>query len=99
MSPELAEARDVDRRSDIYSLGAILYEMVTGRVPFEGETPLSIVLKHRGEPPPNPMDTNAMISPEFSQLILRCLEKESSRRYQSTGDLARDLEALQAGKT
>jgi serine/threonine protein kinase len=97
MSPEQAEAKDVDKRSDIYSLGAVLYEMVTGRVPFEGETPLSIILKHRGEPAPDPKDMNEQISPAFSQVILRCLEKEKDKRFQQAEDIVAVFDQIEQG--
>ncbi len=97
MSPEQAEARALDRRSDIYSLGVILYEMVTGRVPFEGETPLSIALKHRTEPPRDPKQLNTQISTGFSQIILRCLEKNREDRYQDAEDLLADLDRIAQG--
>jgi serine/threonine protein kinase len=61
MSPEQVEGKDVDQRSDIYSLGVILYEMLTGRVPFEGDTPFTIGMKHKGEIPKNPKELNTQI--------------------------------------
>ncbi len=97
MAPEQAEAKDVDHRADIYALGVILFEMVTGRLPFEGETPLSIVLKHRNEPPSDPRTMNAQLSPAMSGVILRCLEKSRDRRYQSAADLLEDLGRVERG--
>jgi len=97
MSPEQAESREVDARSDIYSLGIILYEMVTGRVPFEGETSLAIVLKHRTETPRSPKALNAQIPDELNRLILRCLEKNKERRYQSAAEVLADLSSLAKG--
>jgi eukaryotic-like serine/threonine-protein kinase len=95
MSPEQAEAKVVDHRSDLYSLGVILFEMVTGRVPFEGETPLSVVMKHKGEIPKDPQEFNARIPPALSRVILRCLEKDRSNRYQNAGELQTDLEKIE----
>jgi serine/threonine protein kinase len=97
MAPEQADGRDVDSRADVYALGTVLFEMVTGRVPFEGETPLSIVLKHRSEPPADPQTLNTQISTGLSRVILKCLEKPRERRYQSAADVLADLEAVEKG--
>ena len=97
MSPEQAEAKEVDHRSDIYSLGLILYEMVTGRVPFEGNTALSIAMKHKSETPRDPKEYNAQIPDDLSTLILKCLEKDKDNRFQSAGELQVDLENIEKG--
>ena len=97
MSPEQAEAKSIDPRSDIYSLGAILFEMVTGHVPFEGETPLSVAIKHKSEPPQNPREINSQISEGMSQIILLCLKKRQEERYQNAEDLLADLDRIEKG--
>jgi serine/threonine protein kinase/Tfp pilus assembly protein PilF len=97
MSPEQAEAKEVDGRADIYSLGVILYEMVTGRVPFEGKTPLSIAMKHKAEKPRDPKEWNPQLPAALSRLILKCLEKEKDKRYQTADELAAGIEAIEKG--
>jgi len=97
MSPEQVESKETDQRSDIYSLGVILYEMLTGRVPFEGDAPLSVAVKHKTEAPPDPKDINTQIPEDLSHLILKCMEKHKEKRYQSAGEVRSELENIEKG--
>ena len=97
MSPEQLEGKEPDPRSDIYSLGVILYEMVTGRVPFGGDSALSIALQHKTEFPLSPQEFAPDLPPDLSAVVLRCLAKDREERYQSAAELLRTLDDVQGG--
>jgi serine/threonine protein kinase/Flp pilus assembly protein TadD len=97
MSPEQVEGKEVDERTDIYSLGVILFEMVTGHVPFEGDTPFTIGVKHKSERPRDPRELNPQLPEDLSRVILRCLEKDKAKRYQSADEVGADLKKVEQG--
>jgi tetratricopeptide (TPR) repeat protein/predicted Ser/Thr protein kinase len=99
MSPEQIDGEEVDGRSDIYSLGIIIYEMLTGKTPFSGETPWSVAFKHKNDRPHDPRELNPRIPEAMSRVILKCLEKRKELRYQSAEELLVDLGTIEEKHT
>ncbi len=97
VSPEQSRLESLDGRSDVYSLGVLLFEMVTGRCPFHGDTAGEVLEMHRSMAPPDPREMAHDVSPELSRVILGCLEKDRERRTAGARELRRQLEGLLPG--
>jgi serine/threonine protein kinase len=94
MSPEQVNGESVDQRSDIFALGILMFSMLTDKLPFEADTTLALALLHKTYRPPNPSTLNPRVSRELGQVILKCLEVEREKRYQTAQDLLADLKKV-----
>jgi eukaryotic-like serine/threonine-protein kinase len=97
LSPEQARGAPVDQRSDIYSVGIVLYELLTGQLPFTGETPLEIAMKHLSEIPKPPSSVRPEISPDLDMVVLRALAKDPDERFDSAEDMDAELARVASG--
>lgn len=99
ISPEQAQSKKVDPRSDLYSLGVMFYEMVAGKLPFIADTPVAVILKHIKEKPVPPTQLNSKIPIGLEQIILCAMEKDPAARYQSASQMLRHLRRLKQDPT
>jgi beta-lactam-binding protein with PASTA domain/tRNA A-37 threonylcarbamoyl transferase component Bud32 len=96
LSPEQAQGRSVTEASDLYSIGVVLFEMLTGRAPFEGDSAVAIALKHVSQPPPSPRELRPDISPQLEAVLTKALAKDPADRYSDADSFIRDIEHARA---
>src|SRR3989449_4771366 len=97
LSPEQARGSPVDQTSDLYAVGVVLYEMLTGQVPFTGDTPLEIAMKHLSEVPKPPSELRPDVPDDLDLVVLRALAKDPEDRYQTAEEMNADLARIQRG--
>src|SRR5919205_2775870 len=98
LSPEQARGEGVDARSDVYSAGCLLYELVTGTPPFTGDSPVAVAYQHVREDPKTPSSINPEIPPSLDAILLKAMSKNPANRYQSAADMRSDLLRAIAGQ-
>jgi serine/threonine-protein kinase len=96
LSPEQAHGQPVTAASDIYSIGVVMFEMLTGRAPFEADSPVAVALKHVNQPAPSPREFVPSVPPELEAIVLKALAKDPERRYPDAESMMRDLEVAQS---
>ncbi|GAB3069746.1 serine/threonine protein kinase IreK [Salinicoccus sesuvii] len=97
ISPEQAKGQVTDERTDIYSFGIVLYELITSKLPFDGETPVSVALKHISEPYPN-ISQHREVHGDLAYIAYKCTEKDLNRRYRHVDDVLKDLNSFKEGR-
>src|SRR3712207_9028335 len=98
LSPEQARGESVDARSDVYSVGCMLYELVTGAPPFTGDSPVAVAYQHVREDPRLPSSINPQVPPELDAILLKAMSKNPANRYQSAAEMRNDLLRALAGQ-
>ncbi|MGH2978284.1 MAG: Stk1 family PASTA domain-containing Ser/Thr kinase [Solirubrobacterales bacterium] len=96
LSPEQAQGRPVTEASDLYSIGVVLFEMLTGRAPFDGDSAVAVALKHVNQPAPSPRETVPELVPELEAVVLKALAKDPAQRYRDADSFIKDLEVVES---